>query len=1155
MGSIRLARLLVLLVVLTAGRATAQLVPEGPEFQVNPTAPLFNEAFASIASDAAGNFVVVWRQVLPGVDGFGIYARRYDALGRPLSGPIQVNVRPVMSFPTEPEVTMDADGDFVVVWGASTGQGPFEASLEVRGRRVDRTGVPQGGEFVVASGLAADVASDAAGGFVVVWSQLVEAREYVFGRLFSPAGAPLGQAFQVGLELSDSPVVPRVSREPQGRFVVVWQEDEPGDSLAVGSVKVRRYSSSGSALGEPLQVGTADSLERPDVALREDGAHLVVWGIGVDGQLFDEDGEPLTGVLRLGRPFPKSAGFVSPRVATDGAGRFLVVWSAESSQIAGRLVDRMGRLVGDPFRINQGDSEDQLCPAPAGLGDDGFAVVWEKRRQAVLGRRLGSVPGEVELAQAEVRRFEGAGPVTLLVERDGHAGAVSVSWRTVGGSALPGEDFVPASGTLHWADGDADLKAISVPLVDDRMIEAGRKSFSIVLQNPAGGATLGEPTQATVTIVDDDGWPISLGGELEAAVREEPGWLIDSAVAMDPAAPAGRFALAWSERLPTEQRKVSMRFYSGAETPSGPVLDLGSGEAPSLAWSSQGLMAVWLAPGIVLQGRLFSNGGTPQGAPFLISGSSRPYLDVEGPGLAIAANHRGDAVVVWHGTDPQTALDRGDVFARRLDPAGHPVGGELVVSSQRAAHQSQPDVAVWPDGSFAVVWRGFLGGDSSDVFVRLFNPDGSPRGADLRVNTTTSGDQTTPSVAVDSATGNFLVVWAGQSTSPPFGFKDVFGQLFDAGGRKLGSEFRVNTYGEGSQIQPRVEALSLGGFAVVWTSDPETSNPSLGLVGQDGDLLGIFGQRYDGRGNRVGAEFPVNISTSGSQQLPDLATGPGGQFVVAWTSFPGLETVEANFISQIVARSFTSSAFQCQPSATTMCLNNGRFQVRTRWRTSGGQQGEGRAEGLSNETGFFWFFNSENVEMIVKALDGCGVNQRFWVFAGGLTDVEVEMEVTDTRTGAVQTYLNPRGNAFLPIQDTSAFPTCDVSGPGDPLPPFPEPTACGGPGPVTLAGGRFRVDVEWTTSGGQTGQGQGVPLTSDTGYFCFFGPDNVELVVKVLNGCPLNQRFWVFSGGLTDVQVRMTVTDTLRGETRTYVNPQGRAFQPVQDTSAFATCP
>jgi hypothetical protein len=73
--------------------------------------------------------------------------------------------------------------------------------------------------------------------------------------------------------------------------------------------------------------------------------------------------------------------------------------------------------------------------------------------------------------------------------------------------------------------------------------------------------------------------------------------------------------------------------------------------------------------------------------------------------------------------------------------------------------------------------------------------------------------------------------------------------------------------------------------------------------------------------------------------------------------------------------------------------------------------------------------------------------------------------------------------------------------------------------------------------------------------FWFFSPNNVEAIVKVVNGCSFNQRYWVFGAGLTNVAVTLRVTDTQSGILHTYTNAQGNAFQPIQDTAAFATCP
>ena len=109
---------------------------------------------------------------------------------------------------------------------------------------------------------------------------------------------------------------------------------------------------------------------------------------------------------------------------------------------------------------------------------------------------------------------------------------------------------------------------------------------------------------------------------------------------------------------------------------------------------------------------------------------------------------------------------------------------------------------------------------------------------------------------------------------------------------------------------------------------------------------------------------------------------------------------------------------------------------------------------------------------------------------------------------------------------------------------------------LCLTGSRFRVEATWATGAGTSGPANAEPLTDDSGRFWFFQEKNTELVVKVHDACvPPFDRFWVFSAGLTDVEVTLTVTDTQTGAVRTYFNPQGTDFAPRLDTSAFATCP
>lgn len=108
---------------------------------------------------------------------------------------------------------------------------------------------------------------------------------------------------------------------------------------------------------------------------------------------------------------------------------------------------------------------------------------------------------------------------------------------------------------------------------------------------------------------------------------------------------------------------------------------------------------------------------------------------------------------------------------------------------------------------------------------------------------------------------------------------------------------------------------------------------------------------------------------------------------------------------------------------------------------------------------------------------------------------------------------------------------------------------------LCLNNDRFKVQSHFLTGAAANGQAGAVGLTADTGYFFFFSASNVEAVVKVLNACSFNNRYWVFAGGLTDVRTVITVTDTQADRSRSYVNPLGKTYQPIQDTSAFATCP
>jgi hypothetical protein len=109
-----------------------------------------------------------------------------------------------------------------------------------------------------------------------------------------------------------------------------------------------------------------------------------------------------------------------------------------------------------------------------------------------------------------------------------------------------------------------------------------------------------------------------------------------------------------------------------------------------------------------------------------------------------------------------------------------------------------------------------------------------------------------------------------------------------------------------------------------------------------------------------------------------------------------------------------------------LCLAADRFSITATFDTTGGLHGAGQPIKLTADTGYFWFFASTNVEVVIKVLDACAFTAQpaFWVFASGLTDVHVVITVTDLTSGQSHMYVNPIQTPFQPIQDTSTFQTC-----------------------------------------------------------------------------------------------------------------------------------
>lgn len=328
---------------------------------------------------------------------------------------------------------------------------------------------------------------------------------------------------------------------------------------------------------------------------------------------------------------------------------------------------------------------------------------------------------------------------------------------------------------------------------------------------------------------------------------------------------------------------------------------------------------------------------------------------------------------------------------------------------------------------------------------------------------------------------------------------------------------------------------------------------------------------------------PDGSAVTGQLVLPPGAQAHIGVAVGIGENLPGVRQqvllIDRDTDEVIAARSYHSftAPAPCVADDATLCLNDGRFEVRTMWRDFEGQLGVGKTGMLTDDTGYFWFFNPNNIEVVLKVLDGRHINDFYWIFFGALSSVEYSVTVRDTLTGESRSYYNPSG-VLASEGDINGLPGYEpvpmevsealLNGWGREMavarslaaPPAAAATAVE-PAPVPagncvasstvlcVQGGRFQVEASWSTITG-TGNGQATALTSETGYFWFFSPNNVELVVKVLDGNGINGYWWVFFGALSDVHYVVKVTDTVTGVSREYTNRQGQ-LASVGDIEAF----
>jgi len=460
---------------------------------------------------------------------------------------------------------------------------------------------------------------------------------------------------------------------------------------------------------------------------------------------------------------------------------------------------------------------------------------------------------------------ETGGSVDITVERFGGdaAGAASIDFATADDTATAGLDYLAASGTLSWADGDNDDKSFSVTILDDGVLE-GTESLTVTLSNPTGSATLGSPAAAAIEIIDDE-WVERLintetgGPQTRPDVAMNPGG--DSVVVWESYLQDGSGWGVFGQRFDDTGAPAGLEFQVNADSS-------GDQRYPAVTMRSDGsFTVVWVGSdgaGDGIRGRSFDASGAPLAGDFAVNLTTTG--DQTGPDVAVDGS--GAGLVVWQ-TDATGDLE---IRGRRLDAVGSAAGAELVINSTTANDQQRPAVSGAETGGFVVAWQSYgQDGPADGIIARLFTAAGTPAGAEVIANEWTAGNQISPAVG-RAADGSFLVVWEDTTNKDGSG-SSIRARWFDTSAVPLGGDVQVNTYWLDDQMNPTVACAGPGNALIAWESE-----------NQDGSNLGIFAQALGHDGVPSGVELQMNTFVTGIQYRPAVADSASGAFWTTWAS-------------------------------------------------------------------------------------------------------------------------------------------------------------------------------------------------------------------------------------------------------------------------------
>lgn len=260
------------------------------------------------------------------------------------------------------------------------------------------------------------------------------------------------------------------------------------------------------------------------------------------------------------------------------------------------------------------------------------------------------------------------------------------------------------------------------------------------------------------------------------------------------------------------------------------------GHKSLVGFNDGGFIVTWNAPNQGggdqdVYGQRYAADGTPIGTEFRINNNTDDGYNQYRPSM-IALND-GGYVVTWSSVAQQDSSYDSEIYGQRYTANNTPVGAEFHVNTTTNGRQYDSSIATLNNGGFVVVWtsdaqQGNSYGDT-DIYGQCYAVDGTPLGAEFRVNDHAAGEQSYSSVAA-LQDGSFVVTWRFYDQKNGY---DEYARRFNAEGVAVSEEFRINSYTNDYQGDATITTLNDGDFVVAWDSRL-----------QDGSDMGVYGQRF-----------------------------------------------------------------------------------------------------------------------------------------------------------------------------------------------------------------------------------------------------------------------------------------------------------------------